>query len=530
MAVTVSAASAAADQNDGAFRLSLQGVLFESRSLILEPSEGDGESVDVVDKTSGLLPSNLGLATAYGLSDRVSLGANLMFGSTEHTVGDDIESTKATSYQVVPFVEVGLASGDVRPFLSGGLGLWGGSAEAADEEVGSWSGYLFGASFGIQLFAAQGFSVDPAVSAYLVRGSYDLLDASYDQTGTNVFMSVSLTGWMGGSSSAASSNETATGTWEPSGSTRANEPGAPPVPSAVRESRDILTTTFPVGPDGAVASLIAREQEREERVLIQVRMPTTTPKLNDCKELAFEMKQGELEASDLRYEAKPTWEALRGSIATDSLGHVAESGGELALRTCGQYWKLTEDDRNRIYAFYVRAAFDETPSTTKAEGVRDRRGLLSAAMDLEEDVKVIVRGRPRTAKGEVALRVHVTTPVPRLGSCRELTLRTGNRSFALRDVQYGETKRANFSIEALEGRLYVDALVGAAQADRLEVDACGRSWRVRLAQRKILLRYAKAFQQRTPSSAQASEAESTPESESEPESTPENESEPKAEE
>jgi len=487
--------SARSAENDGAFRLSLQGVLFESRSLTLESGDANGGSVDVQDKTSGLLPSNLGLAMAYGLSESVALGANVMFGTSERTVGDDIESTKATSYQMVPFVEVGLSPGPVRPFLAGGVGLWGGSTEAAGEEVGSWSGYLFGGSFGLQLFAADGFSIDPGLSAYLLRGSYDLLGDKVDQTGTSVFLSVALTGWMG--SSAPRTTEEASWKEKPEPAS-AQAPAPSPIP--VREARGIMTASFPVGPSG-MASLIAREEQRKERVLVQVRLATTKPQLDGCKELAFVMKQGEATASAMRYEANPTWEALRGVLSTEKLGEVAESEGELGLRTCGEYWELTEADRDKIYAFYLRT-LGETATSSDLEGVRDRRGLLSAGVEIADKAKLILRGRPRTASGQVAVRLHFTTPTPQLASCRELTLRTGDESFTLTNVEYGETKRATFSIEALEGRLDASQLIAASEGDRLRVEACDEGWDVGIAQREAILRYGKAFQQRSPKSAE----------------------------
>ncbi len=118
----------------------------------------------------GLGPTgNFGIGYAYGVTDRIIVGARLGLG-LQHlsTTAPDRQATGTFGYWLTPYFEfIGRPGHDVRPFVSVRVGFGGSVAASKNGDVTtrtSTIGPMFGVGLGLHAFLTERVSLDPAVT------------------------------------------------------------------------------------------------------------------------------------------------------------------------------------------------------------------------------------------------------------------------------------------------------------------------------------------------------------------------------
>jgi hypothetical protein len=118
----------------------------------------------------GLGPTgNFGIGYAYGVTDRIIIGARLGLGFQHmSTTAPDRQATGMFGYSVTPYFEfVGRPGHDVRPFINIRVGLGGSVSASKNGDVTtrtSTIGPMFGVGLGLHAFLTERVSLDPAVT------------------------------------------------------------------------------------------------------------------------------------------------------------------------------------------------------------------------------------------------------------------------------------------------------------------------------------------------------------------------------
>jgi hypothetical protein len=173
---------AAAQRVDARLKLGMETAVFEYSSTRLQNAGTTSPNDSTDEVTLGFAPARAGVDLAYGIADTLVLGTRLLLvhSSTESAGGAgagagglDIDTT---ILGVVPHLDyVFPGDGTARVFLGPMVGFGVGSAALGSVSDGSAHLFLFGANFGVHIFAARGVSIDPRLAL-----SYALGETSYD--------------------------------------------------------------------------------------------------------------------------------------------------------------------------------------------------------------------------------------------------------------------------------------------------------------------------------------------------------------
>lgn len=135
-------------------------------------------SVDTIDLIGGVpvfgVPGfgptgNFGIGYAYGVTDRIIIGARLGLG-LQHlsTSAPDRQATGVFGYWLTPYFEfVGRPGRSVRPFVGVKVGLGGSVSASKNGDVTtstSTLGPIFGVGLGLHAFITERVSLDPALT------------------------------------------------------------------------------------------------------------------------------------------------------------------------------------------------------------------------------------------------------------------------------------------------------------------------------------------------------------------------------
>src|SRR5688572_11493099 len=171
--VAVTAAPTAhAQETAGAFQLGLSTSFVSYTSGTSEAEvPGDDVSVDVSEVDWGLTGENgVVLELGYGVTDIVILGGFVQLGGSSQSTQVDLPGepeVDRTEFGLVigPKIEAMFSPGStVRPFIGAGVGFLLSSTD--DEDTGtdtSLTGVQLLGRVGLRAFAAEGFSIDPAI-------------------------------------------------------------------------------------------------------------------------------------------------------------------------------------------------------------------------------------------------------------------------------------------------------------------------------------------------------------------------------
>ncbi|MBI5534312.1 MAG: hypothetical protein HY898_16425 [Deltaproteobacteria bacterium] len=377
-----SSKTALAQDIKGAFRLGFEGVLYAQDSMTVSASSGPVATgdVNVKTRTTGVLPSALGLGVGYAPSSHVLLGVHFLAASTKTEVDlTGAQPTSGTQWSILPSLALLTRSqGVVRPFFETRVGWRGASTEVAGTETSSTSMLVVGGGAGLHIFANDHVTLDPAFNAYYTHGTYK--DASTEMTGSGftVMACVALSAWFG----------TKPSPWDPLDSKqwpttgRAEESSAPaagptePLPSedaTVRLEPRVMSLLVPVNPSSSLY-LTGVPDRSGTTLLLQWRATGTPPWTPDCKTLTVVMGGTEHPIPNVGQrsggEAYGTWMGIGGSFGSQAVIALGEAR-DSRLVACGASLELApaakqiSDFGARFRSAAIRAGtWRETPGST----------------------------------------------------------------------------------------------------------------------------------------------------------------------
>jgi hypothetical protein len=344
-------------------------VVNESTTTTLE-DDSFTTSTENSQTSFGLLNAGLGVGAAYGVSDNVVLGAQVLLSSTSYdrdtktTDGTssmtNSSSGKSSRISIYPRVEYvfGDNSTSFRPFLAGMLGL---SSETSgpDETEITVSRHSFGAGLGAHGFVTPHFSIDPLLSIHRFGGSVDIegnTGSSPDITGTVVALTVSLTGWFGGSSTSLASTDDA----PPAPVVRpAPAVSAPPADDSEAEEFPAMKTTQITPGDHAVM-LKGRPEALPKSVMIRLAERVDSDKLQGCSEVRLVVGERSYRAEHLSFRGRKTIGRQSrfvsdGLLSAQAIYSALDVDGAY-LDVCGTAWQLTPAVRDGFRTFLIEFA------------------------------------------------------------------------------------------------------------------------------------------------------------------------------
>jgi hypothetical protein len=209
VAASVAAPTAHAQETAGAFQLGLSTsfISYTSGTTDLELPGGD-VSADVSGVNWGLTGENgVVLELGYGVTEIVILGGFVQLGGSSQTTQVDLPGepeVDRTEFGLLigPKIEAMFSQGStVRPFIGAGVGFLLSSVD--DEDTGndtSLTGVQLLGRLGLRAFAAEGFSIDPAVVFGWATASGEVdtgptnVDTSF--SAFNVGLGLGFSGWI----------------------------------------------------------------------------------------------------------------------------------------------------------------------------------------------------------------------------------------------------------------------------------------------------------------------------------------------
>ncbi len=370
-------AAAQAQEVDGAFRFQLSSDVFATEKLTITPKEGDGDEIE--GSWSGMtLGSGIGASLGFAANESLVLALNLGM-STETTTIDDLDQKEErTIVRLLPRAEYLFGSGTVRPYLLGTMGMRSVSTTSGDWESTS-SGFVYGAGFGVHVFAAEHITFSPEIALLGMSGSGSIPGATTsgietidtDESGFRFQIGFSLGGWFDGATNrkaaSSTSEPTETGYGEAlsdgSAATSGDFGGGAATDSARSPSSSREPTSETVLGTGG-SSVFAQKGNVVLELVLQ-ELPTRfvgDPKVSgdvssalvrlpndpsECSEVAFVLGEERLPAT--KFALKRTNRAnVLAVFSTDTLRRVAKHDGSALLEACGVVTDVSAGHRRAI--------------------------------------------------------------------------------------------------------------------------------------------------------------------------------------
>ncbi len=401
-------ASARAQEVDGAFRFQLSSDVFATEKLTITPKEDLRGEVE--GTWTGLtLGSGIGASLGFAANENLVLALNLGMSSETTTIDDFDQKEERTIVRLLPRAEWLFGSGAARPYLLGTMGMRSVSTTSGDWESTS-SGFVYGAGFGVHLFAAEHVTFSPEIAFLGMSGSgtipgettSGMESIDTDETGFRVQVGFSLGGWFGGATNrnAASNTSEPTGYGETASDDSATASGnlgagsGPDSTGASSSSREPTSETV-LGTGGS--SVFAQKGNVVLELVLQelptrfvgdprvsgdvsnalVRLPNDP---SECSEVAFVLGEERLPAS--KFALKRTNRAsVLAVFSTDTLRRVAKHDGSALLEACGVVTDVSAGHRRAISkylaTFRVEAKKNGTwhePGTQPAPSAAEPKG------------------------------------------------------------------------------------------------------------------------------------------------------------
>jgi len=301
----------------------------------------------------------------------VVLGGQLRFTSQTLKVGDET-TLETTSVSVLPRIEYVFSNQGTRPFLMGFFGLTNTKSTAFGSDT-SDSRTLFGVGFGAHLFAAPSFSIDPLLTVARYGGSTVISeDTEFDVSGTLFLISVSLTGWFGGTAPPAAPASAAAADGSAGDSLSAATPASTPLDDEMSGPEPVKTNLLLVG--DRVLLLKGRPESLRSAVMFRISDAPNGEALATCRDITVVSGDARHPARNLRLLGSRLIQRERRSLAeglfsADALDALTDSA-EAALVVCGDRWVLTDAARSGLTTFLaefrLRGGAAKTPSAVPA--------------------------------------------------------------------------------------------------------------------------------------------------------------------
>jgi opacity protein-like surface antigen len=347
--------------------LSIDGALLVSESLTYSPADSNLSATSSIEETRtlwGLAGGGFGFGIAHGVSNNFVFGGQLLF-STQNTqtkaipkdnVGVAAETTtvETTSYSLTPRLEYVFAdSAAVRPFIAGMFGV---SGSTASSDGGEFSRNLvtYGAGAGLHVFVSPNFSIDPLLSFQGANGSQGK-NKELDVSGHLIALTVSVSGWFGGTAPAAEppeQNETLPVQSEPPPSQRFREPE--PEPDADAPGASALKTTQILPGDHAMM-LKGRPEAVPDTVLLRLAENPKSSTLQSCRDIRLVVggrfyRLENVTAMGRLAVAGQARFVTKGTLPVHALD-AAVVAEDSHFNLCGESWPLTPAVRESFRFF-----------------------------------------------------------------------------------------------------------------------------------------------------------------------------------
>ena len=196
------ATTATAQDIEGRFQLGLSTDLVSYTDATLTNDDND-QDADMTTTRWGIR-ENVLLELGYGVSDMIVIGAMATLGGASQTIdtgaADDEESSEFTAV-IGPKIDIVLSPGStVRPFLGAVIAFATTTGETVGGAETTITGFELGGRLGFHWFAAEGFSVAPALAFVYASGSgeVDLGTTNVDisMSGIEVALMLGASGWI----------------------------------------------------------------------------------------------------------------------------------------------------------------------------------------------------------------------------------------------------------------------------------------------------------------------------------------------
>lgn len=194
-------APAAAQQIEGAVQLALSTDLVSYTSVTLTEEDSDVDRDTTV--TQWGIRDGAMLELGYGVTEMIVVGASLALGgiSTKVDVGENDGESNNFMAAIGPKIDFVLTPGaTVRPFLGAGIAFVTTTEEIVDGAEATLTGFQLSGRLGAQCFAADGFSISPALAFSYSSGSGDVSvdteSADISMSGIQVALQVGMNGWI----------------------------------------------------------------------------------------------------------------------------------------------------------------------------------------------------------------------------------------------------------------------------------------------------------------------------------------------
>jgi hypothetical protein len=351
--------TASAQYVDGAGQFGLEGNVFTSLSMTMKTDAGD---VDTSASDFGLLANGAGLAFGYGAAEIVSIGVHLGYLSRKVSVDiEGVEDDKVSGFVLYPRLDFVFVPGSsVRPFLGPALGWENVTTEAAGTKA-KVSTFLYGVRAGLHLFADNAISIDPAVTASGVSGSYenDALDVKYDLSGFGFSISLGISGWFGGAASKPPTRgEPDTDQAEGATAAEAQAVEEDPVAAAPPPTDiDALAVGYRVA-GGRGVRITGRPRKDGSHAAAHFTVPSAGPEVADCNEITIHADDESFEATQVRSGAAGGGfgrsRVVRALVPIQAIQALGEAQSNVWLEVCGDRWPVPPAARRELFRFANR--------------------------------------------------------------------------------------------------------------------------------------------------------------------------------
>lgn len=358
-----------AQQTDGAFRLSLDGILYAGEfGTMVAPSDPELGDVELETTTTnaGLYAGSFGVGLAYAFSPNGVIGARLLHSSgTTNLSGDGVPAATSTRLTLLPYGEyVVTVSPTVQPFFSGSIGLQSGSSESGDVETSN-SAFVFGLSAGLHLFPTDTFSIDPYFAFYRATGSGKLGAIEVDYGSNTVLLGFSLSGWIGGDGGVTREPAETLESAEPVPDARSYEvpaehdPEPEPQPVAaeakltLEEDGGVLSGAVALG--SGQLTLLGRPTADADNIVVRIAVSGRESTLKDCSTGALITGGSRYALRDmtgrLREHGSSTIVVLQGKVGSRELSAFTE-GDDARIVLCGRMFAVHAAQRQAIGEYF----------------------------------------------------------------------------------------------------------------------------------------------------------------------------------
>jgi hypothetical protein len=348
--------------------LSIDGALLVSESLSYSPTDTNTSAYSSVEETRtlwGLAGGGFGFGLAHGVSNNFVLAGQVLFSSQKietkaipksgFGVASEPTTVESSTFSLTPRIEYVFGdSANVRPFIAGMFGLSGSSATNEGVEI-SRNLLTYGAGAGLHIFAGSNFSIDPLLSFQGANGSQGQ-NKELDVSGHVIALTVSVSGWFGGTPPAAEPAEPAEAT------------DIAPFPAEAAPQQRVLAQdtdadasagtslkATQVLPGDHAVMLRARPEAVPDTVLLRLAENPKSSVLQSCQDIRlvvgtrFYRLESLTRMGRLAVAGQPRF-VTKGTLHVHALD-AAVAAEDAHFNVCGESWPLTPAARESFRFF-----------------------------------------------------------------------------------------------------------------------------------------------------------------------------------